>query len=96
MNARTIVAQTKKVSDITEFVFGKPRYVNLEMVCISTTWDPKPEIDYSLYISVPKDITPDGEGFVVYTSDQWKHVLALITWLEEGIEVAKPVRYLDR
>ena len=95
MNARSIVAQTKKVSDITKFVFGKQRYVNLEMDCVAGSWDPTPEVDYRLYISVPKDITPDGEGFVTYQSDQWKHVLALITWLEQ-IEVPKPVRYLDQ
>lgn len=93
MNARTMVAQARKLSDIAKFVFGEQRYVALDMDVVSSPWDEKPDVDYRVYISIPKSITPDGS--VTFSSGQWKDVLAFITWLE-GIEVPKPVRYLNR
>ena len=95
MNAKTMVAQAKKLSNITKFVFGEKRYISIQLDCVHTSWKPEMEVGYSVYISVPRSITPNKDGYVTFVSNQWKDVLSLITWLE-GIEVPKPVRYLDR
>lgn len=94
MNARSMVAQSKRLGSIAEFAFGEPSYVAIDMDCDFYVYmyeKSDPQISYEVYIRHPDLSLAAGK----YKTQDWKDVVSLIDWLED-VEVAVPKKFRDR
>jgi hypothetical protein len=79
MNVRALTGQTRKLADIAKFAYGESVHVAIDTDCDfhGHTYSRQPEVGYRVYVA-----NPVGET-VSYKTQDWKNVLALITWLED-------------